>query len=478
MSSGLLPLAAALLIGLGAPPCLGEDVASSRRRAVVTVPPAGDRAPPSALPDPARDGADARPVDASDLGDASRVTLTFRGYPDLSRDYRVAADGALSVPVIGRIRIAGMTPEALETLLAARMTAVIGAAAYVTVEVADYQPVFVTGYVVKSDATSWRPGMTVLQAVAASGGLFRSAETAGGSASTPADVERARVKRAATDLKLALATSARLRAEQDATAAPIVPETLVALVGAAEAQDLMRAQNALLTSRREAYAGQLAAIERGMTLGRQELDGLRIQKSRIEALLVTRRNYSEKVAGLQARGVVVVSRSLDEEVRVSDLEEKSVNVSVAIARILGAIAGAERDAIRLRFGDPRERGDGGHQDRAGDRHADHRARRGQDRIRQADRGSGARDQSRQGRDDRLRHRAPWRGRGSDDRRGADEPPAAGRRPGGLDARRRLNRRRPAGCARARAGNAAPSRRPAPEGSARPRGGDDGWRAWC
>ncbi len=288
-------------------------------------------------------------ADGSDLGNAARITLNFRGYPDLSRDYRIAADSTLSVPVIGRIKVAGLTPSILEQQLASKMSAVTGNAAYVTAEIAEYRSVYVTGYVAKSEASSWQPGMTVLQAVAASGGLYRAAETASGMNSFPADIERSRIQRASTDLKVALASYARLQAEQQGSTKINMPERLVSLVGASEAEDMILAQTVLLKSRREAYDSQLAAIERGNSLARQELDGLKAQSARIAALLVTRRSYKDKVADLQARGIVVVARSMEEEIKVSDLEEKSVNVAVATARILGTIAGAERDAIKLRL---------------------------------------------------------------------------------------------------------------------------------
>jgi exopolysaccharide production protein ExoF len=287
--------------------------------------------------------------DATDLRNAARITLNFRGYPDLSRDYRISADGTVSVPVIGRLKVSSMTPSSLEQALAAKMASVIGSEAYVTVEIAEYRPVFVTGYVAKSESSSWQPGMTVLQAIATSGGIYRAAAAAAGFNSMPAEIERTRIKKAANDLKVSLAVLARLRAEQAEAVKIEMPPELVALVGQAEAQALIASQTSLMQSHVSGNKDQLAAINRGRELGRKELDGLNAQNAIVTKLLGMRRTYKDKIEDLQTRGIVVASRSMDEEIKVSDLEEKGVNIAVATARILATIALAERDGVKLRL---------------------------------------------------------------------------------------------------------------------------------
>ncbi len=85
--------------------------------------------------------------DGADVANAERLSIKFHDYADLTGDYRIDADGTISIPVIGRVAVNGMSPLQLETVLAERVTSVTGREAYVTVEIAGYRPVFVSGYV-------------------------------------------------------------------------------------------------------------------------------------------------------------------------------------------------------------------------------------------------------------------------------------------------------------------------------------------
>ena len=79
------------------------------------------------------------------LSDAEKVVVKFRGFPDMSGDYRINADETMTIPVIGRVKITGYSPEQLEQILSEKMTSVTGRESYATGEIAEYRPVFVTG---------------------------------------------------------------------------------------------------------------------------------------------------------------------------------------------------------------------------------------------------------------------------------------------------------------------------------------------
>jgi DNA repair exonuclease SbcCD ATPase subunit len=239
-----------------------------------------------------------------------------------------------------------MSTAQLEEALSKRMEQITGRANSVTVEVAAYKPVFVTGLVTRSGAVPWHPGMTVLQAVALSGGLFR---PTGPNVAGPAagEAEMARYRRATEDRKRALASLARLQAErQDATEIP-VPPALVTIAGQKEAQDLIAAQKALMLSRQKSLANQLSSLKRGMELAAQELDGLREQSKRVSEQLQMRREARQRLGELQQKGIVVAQRAFEEDMKVSELEEKTANVAVATARVQATVAAMQRDSVVL-----------------------------------------------------------------------------------------------------------------------------------
>jgi exopolysaccharide production protein ExoF len=285
----------------------------------------------------------------NDLRNVERVAIRFQGFPDLTGEYRVNADQTISIPGVGRVPVGGIGPAELEAILMRRIVEISGREGFATVEVAAYKPVLVSGYVARPGAVPWQPGMTVRHALTLAGGVYRVGS--GANAETPpvlvGDAERARIRKAIDEKKRVLATLARLRAELQGREQIELPDDLVALAGRDEARALVEAQNAILAQRRTALDQKLEAVERARVVTRQEIDGLREQRARIEDQLRLRRESRDKLAGLLARGLILAERSLEEEVRVSELEEKTTNIAVAMTRAQATLSGLERDALAL-----------------------------------------------------------------------------------------------------------------------------------
>ena len=286
-------------------------------------------------------------ADAIDLTAAERLLIKFQGYAELTGEYRVGADENITIPVLGRISITGVSPSQLETILSARIASVVSADSYVTVEIAEYRPVFVSGYVSRPGSSPWRPGMTVLHAMAMAGGVFRAGSETGGGSGLGVDAELVRWQKAVAAQKGNLATLARLEAEKNETAEIALPENLIALVGRVEAEALIKEQTSALTNRRAALQAKRAALARATEMAIKELAGLTDQSNRADAQLSRRQNYKKKLVDLQSKGYVREERTVDESSRVSDLEDRITIVAVAIARVQGTLASLERDAVNL-----------------------------------------------------------------------------------------------------------------------------------
>lgn len=112
------------------------------------------------------------------LGAEDQVRVTVFDDARLSGTYRIGEDGEVSVPLVGRMRAAGMSPQELETRLVRefRQRQLITTPA-VAVEVQTYRPIFVLGLVERGGQFPYQPGMTVLSAVALAGGFnFRAVQ--------------------------------------------------------------------------------------------------------------------------------------------------------------------------------------------------------------------------------------------------------------------------------------------------------------
>ena len=116
------------------------------------------------------------------LGDV--VEISIIGAPDLGRRAPIDADGKVSLPLLGRVTAAGQTLAQLQSTVRGllptkvfrrrtvdgREYPVLVAADEVTLSIAEYRPVYVNGDVAKPGQQSFRPGLTVRQALALAGG--------------------------------------------------------------------------------------------------------------------------------------------------------------------------------------------------------------------------------------------------------------------------------------------------------------------
>jgi protein involved in polysaccharide export with SLBB domain len=278
-----------------------------------------------------------------DITSAEKISVKIQGQPELSGDYRIGDDQSISIPVLGRVSVAKLNAAALEKVLAERIARLVGREAFVTVEVVEYRPVFISGYVSRPGSSPWKPGMTTLQAVTISGGTFRGANSNGidGGAST-------KLQRTIDDQKRVLATIARLTSERAGAATIALPPRLIALVGRKEAQELIDAQMTSFLSRKNATEAQVASLERSIALSKEELASVRAQRQRLADQLKFRQKQFAQLKVLYDKQFLRIDRLSEEEIKISDLEEKVASLGVTISRTDGSLVGMQRDLANIR----------------------------------------------------------------------------------------------------------------------------------
>lgn len=301
--------------------------------------PAVVRGTPVAVQTPAQGGL--RETDRLEITNAERISIKIQGQTELSGDYRINDDHTISVPVVGRVSVAGLDAAGLEKTLSERLSRLIGREAYVTVEVTEYRPVFISGYVSKPGTAPWKPGMTVLQAVTVSGGTFR------GSDSTGVDGASTKLQRTVEDQKRVLATIARLSAEQQGRDKMEIPPRLIALVGRAEAETLIEAQLTSFLSRKSATEAQVSGLKRAVALAKQEIDSIAAQRARLTEQLKFRRAQLAQLKVLYDKQFLRLDRLTEEELKIAELEEKLASLGVSLSRTQGGLIGFERDLGNL-----------------------------------------------------------------------------------------------------------------------------------
>jgi polysaccharide export outer membrane protein len=109
-------------------------------------------------------------------GDQVRV-ITF-GEPTLTGQFGVEDSGEIAIPLLGSLHVAGLTTSQLASTIEAQLREKnLIRNPSVSTEIVAYRPIYVLGEVSKPGEYPFRPGMTVLAAVALAGGFtYRAVE--------------------------------------------------------------------------------------------------------------------------------------------------------------------------------------------------------------------------------------------------------------------------------------------------------------
>ncbi|WP_308720672.1 polysaccharide biosynthesis/export family protein [Komagataeibacter xylinus] len=120
------------------------------------------------------------PVDgrAYHLGPGDQVRVITYNDPQLSNTFTVSDNGNIDFPLLGVVPAAGSAPGALAQRIAADLEKKgILYQPSVSVEIAQYRPIYILGEVNHPGQYPYQPGMTMLTAVALAGGFTYRAVT-------------------------------------------------------------------------------------------------------------------------------------------------------------------------------------------------------------------------------------------------------------------------------------------------------------
>ena len=110
-------------------------------------------------------------VSSYHLGAGDRLDIKVLGADELNGQYTVQDDGTIRMLMVGEVRVAGFTPQQVQTEIENKLKA----GRYITqphasVAVLNYRPFYILGEVARPGGYPYVSGMKVLSAVAAGGG--------------------------------------------------------------------------------------------------------------------------------------------------------------------------------------------------------------------------------------------------------------------------------------------------------------------
>lgn len=284
---------------------------------------------------------------ADRFADGDVLKITAYGRDDLTGQYIVQPGPLLSLPLIGTVQLAGRTARDLETTLSTAWENRLGSPMSVTVEFSQRAPFYVIGAVRSPGAYPYRGGLTVLQAIALSGGIIPQ-QTISDSARIDLIRESERRMQAIETLARAKARQARLQAERDGSNRVDV-HTTSAVVPEARMVSILQEEARLLESRAKQYAMKEQQLSVQIKLGEAEIGSYQKQLKQMEgqkAQLAKEALRIRRVPGQQVR-------SFELEQRATSLETTMASINASISRATIQLEAARNEVASMQ--DTRQR---------------------------------------------------------------------------------------------------------------------------
>jgi polysaccharide export outer membrane protein len=222
------------------------------------------------------------------------IEMSVEGQPELRQRALVQIDGSISAPVIGTVPAVGRTTSDLratvETILATKVLrrrtsdgrdyVVMIQPGDVAVTVVEYRPVYVSGDVLTPGQHAFRPGMTVRQVLALSGGV--SPVRKFDQRVDPVDLQYDYTA-AATELAKNMVHASRLKAELDDKGEFDIEGIKAVPVPAPILSELARTELGLLKLSRDSFRQEKAYLQRAVQQADAQIDFLSAQERQEES---------------------------------------------------------------------------------------------------------------------------------------------------------------------------------------------------
>lgn len=280
------------------------------------------------------------------LGTADRIRIrVFEWRPArdevhewsaLNSEYAIGANGRVSMPLIGEVAASGITTADLAKAIGLRLKTRMGLADApdIAVEVTQYRPFYLSGYVEKPGEYPYRPGLNVGQALALGGGLLRTGEFGSQRLDRELIQTSGDLVLVSQEFNLLLARRARLMAEIDGLRSVTFPPALERL---SETQPALAAileqEREVFRTRRETFNSQTETLGQLLSFLDAELKGIsaQIESHHRQTRLV--QDELKDVTSLLTKGISTKPRKTALERNVGQMESEGIRLETSLMRV-------------------------------------------------------------------------------------------------------------------------------------------------
>lgn len=265
------------------------------------------------------------------FADGDILKITAYGREDLTGTYSVQPGPVLSLPLIGTVKLENRSPRQLEAELATAWENRLGTPMSITIEYAQRAPVYVLGAVNAPGSYPYRENMTVLQAVAISGGMQRQL-TLHGTLRIDLIRERERRLQAIEKLAAAMARRARLIAERDGKT-DVRNDQPVSFIPKQRMDELLTQEQSLLAMRTRQHTLKERLLAEQVRLGEAEASSYQQQYETLESQQAQIGKEAARIRRIPGQQL----RAFELEQRATALETTKAAVTASISRTAATI---------------------------------------------------------------------------------------------------------------------------------------------
>lgn len=283
-----------------------------------------------------------------DMSAVARIQVRVLGHSALSGEYSVDGNMVLSLPGVGRIDIAGMSPAMVEEELARRISLFARRDLKVSIEILRYRPYYITGVIAQPGEAEWKPGLNIIKAIALARGTIR----APSAADDP--VASLSVQQQKTRLQFSLALLARLKAELDGSVEVQnqgdMRQVIASMPTAVQPRlrEFMVRQSAVLGEQHELALGQVMALERDRKAAEQDLEAAIEQEKTAKAQLDITTSLTNNVKHLKKKRLVSNSRYLEQRSALMASQSRFASMQALTARARARVVSVTRQIETLK----------------------------------------------------------------------------------------------------------------------------------
>ncbi|MCZ8100882.1 MAG: polysaccharide biosynthesis/export family protein [Burkholderiales bacterium] len=266
------------------------------------------------------------------LGIQDRVRVHVHEWPALTGEFTIGANGDVTLPLIGQLRAAGLETSELAAAVGARLRAKVELlqAPDTAVDVVQYRPFYILGYVDRPGEYPFRPGMLVLNAVSIGGGMYRPAR----GSSTDWGLQRDAIT-ARGDIRVVAVRRQELEARRFRLEAEVQAQENFPPIPADISNDLRRVieeEKALFQSRLDRVNNQVESYNNTIDLLEREIVAIQGQIGANQRQRDSVMRELEDTRGMVSRGLAPAPRVLPLERTVSQLESEQKAMETMILR--------------------------------------------------------------------------------------------------------------------------------------------------